>query len=524
LQAKLDQINASEDAAQAAFEETQAAEDGLTAAEEQVKTYEELVKLQAQLLQQLIEITQAQIIQPEAAGGGGGAGDLGVPGVEDLGLDDLLGGLPTPEDVAGEVARIFEEARGIINSMFATSQWTPFIQGGQLTWIEEPTALGQFLIEMKTAWDELVTAFEGAQTTLEGTSLSLGNIGDALGTALPKLTEFINKLTAPGQPSIMGGQFEAGKSPLELFMQAIIDLADKAGGGLDTLGGIVETTGTRVQNAGILIKAFFEGPDSALKVMGEIVGTFIEDMLKWGGDALQGFIDGLTSPSLVQQLLTSVCGLGPISVLGKLLEGVIGFLGIGSPSTVFEVFGADTVLGFIKGVTDKAQELIDSFIGDVGVVTKAISALKTFLGMFGGTSPFQVLGESMILGMKAGVIAKAQELIDAVVKAVQDAVAAAEAELDMDSPSKVFRKIGQNISLGMAEGVISASGALTSAVSAISAMTANQAMQPAAATVAAPSVYRTSSVSFGDTYISSNMDGALYQEQIRQQAIRMFNV
>ena len=89
-----------------------------------------------------------------------------------------------------------------------------------------------------------------------------------------------------------------------------------------------------------------------------------------------------------------------------------------------------------------------------------LKVIEWYFEIKNSASKFVAAGESLAIGIRDGIVNKAQEIIDAIVKAVRDAIAAAWAVIAPGSPSKVGFDMGQNLARGFAEGVLSFTPAL----------------------------------------------------------------
>ena len=123
---------------------------------------------------------------------------------------------------------------------------------------------------------------------------------------------------------------------------------------------------------------------------------FIKDLprqaLEWGRNIIQGLIDGIKG--MAGQLWDSLKG-----VIGNAVDSVVDFLGLGSPSKLFEDFGVDIGLGLARGMeavknvvaqaaTGMAGETVPSGVGD-GRTTGSAGGqpvVVNFEGLFAGAN------------------------------------------------------------------------------------------------------------------------------------------
>jgi len=123
-----------------------------------------------------------------------------------------------------------------------------------------------------------------------------------------------------------------------------------------------------------------------------------------------------------------------------------------------------------------------------------------------GLDPHALLGS-----LELGVNADLSSLLEVMTVAMNMLVQKTEEELGMGSPSKVMMNIGRNLMRSMAGGIAKYAG-----MPALSAAYASAGTVSAAQTVAAPSTVVNRSVSFGDTHISSNIDGVAFVNKVRR--------
>jgi hypothetical protein len=132
-----------------------------------------------------------------------------------------------------------------------------------------------------------------------------------------------------------------------------------------------------------------------------------------------------------------------------IINGFKELLGIHSPSTVFEEFGVNTLLGFINGLNSKISDL-------AYLVADIISELLN--GISSKVSDFVDVGKSVIDGFITGLKSKISEAASWTTNLANSVLDSAKKALGINSPSKEFAKIGMYANEGLAEGLDKFSG------------------------------------------------------------------
>jgi hypothetical protein len=124
----------------------------------------------------------------------------------------------------------------------------------------------------------------------------------------------------------------------------------------------------------------------------------------------------------------------------------------------------DTVATLFGSSWDDLKEIIRNLLVMAGnIIMGKIKAIK--FKILVQIHAFKIMGRNMIQGFIDGIREKAQSLIDAVVSPIQTAIGRAKSLLGIQSPSKVFEGIGENTMLGMGRGIENASSIPIGAVS-----------------------------------------------------------
>lgn len=124
-----------------------------------------------------------------------------------------------------------------------------------------------------------------------------------------------------------------------------------------------------------------------------------------------------------------------------------------------------------------------------------------------------LMGKDILDGMKFGADASAEEVLEAMTRAMEEVIKQAEERLGIQSPSAVFHKIGQQTMMGMAGG-IQEMAALPVRESAI----ASRAVASAPAMMSGGNIdnSRTITIQAGRNTINNAMEGAMFEERVRR--------
>lgn len=147
--------------------------------------------------------------------------------------------------------------------------------------------------------------------------------------------------------------------------------------------------------------------ESIFTIVTEILGGIAEhtaEMIDKLLDILINIIDGLgkgleeKAPEIKEAIL---------SLLRGILEVILTFFGIHSPSTVFADIGKNLILGLINGITTLVPAVFEAIIG---LVTGIFTTIGGFLGDFFSKGA-EILGE-----IGKGIASKFQEITDSIVE------------------------------------------------------------------------------------------------------------
>jgi len=182
----------------------------------------------------------------------------------------------------------------------------------------------------------------------------------------------------------------------------------------------------------------------------------------------------------------------------SLLEAVLVFLGIKSPSKVFDDIGTNIIEGLINGINNMLSNATQAIINVVtslisGITNKkeefftkgkelmtklkngvsdklsdvknaAIDIITNVLsGIRGKISEFTTMGSNLIDGLKSGIEDAADRVVTAAKGVVSNVISAANNLLGNNSPSKVFADIGKYADEGFIQGLKSYSSKVADA-------------------------------------------------------------
>ncbi len=152
-------------------------------------------------------------------------------------------------------------------------------------------------------------------------------------------------------------------------------------------------------------------------------------------------------------------GKGLFALLGDAFDGavggIMGLLGIHSPSTVFEGISKNMVLGMINGFNDYWKTFTTNILTFVGNIPKMFSNLPAAMLQ---------IGSNLITSLGNGLMNAMGGVLDRVRSIGTSIVNAAKSVFGIASPSKVFTEIGRFIDDGLADGIVGGLGMVEDAM------------------------------------------------------------
>lgn len=151
--------------------------------------------------------------------------------------------------------------------------------------------------------------------------------------------------------------------------------------------------------------------DTIIQIL-EAITAKIPDIIQAGIDVVIGLIDGL-SKGLVDNAPRIRDAL--LNLMLSLLEAVLAFFGIHSPSTVFADIGLNLILGLIEGIWNMLSSLLSCIIS---VFTSVISGIGSFMGNA------LEKGKELMKNIKDGILKVASSVVDGAKTVISDCVSA----------------------------------------------------------------------------------------------------
>jgi hypothetical protein len=287
-------------------------------------------------------------------------------------------------------------------------------------------AIPQLLLAVPRIILGLFSAFtsdENEKEMLKAGEEMLAGVAEGLRNFLPNLVSQAKEVLGNLVDNIKG--FLGIHSPSTVFADVGNDMAAGLGAGFDgEMSGVAGTMEGAVGNVGVV---------TAEAAIAAINSGIIANI---------GLLDSGTN-AIVQKIMTLLAAQNAkLTQQGLQWSQMISTgLGAGLP---FVIAAANKIIVSLgQGFTLSLPLLLS----EIPKITSAMAAKFT-------AYKWDRLGRDIIQGIRAGVIAAAQALAEAVVQAARDAMAAAKAALDINSPSRVFRdEVGLMMGLGIAEGV-----------------------------------------------------------------------
>ena len=173
----------------------------------------------------------------------------------------------------------------------------------------------------------------------------------------------------------------------------------------------------------------------------EAIAGRLSDIIQCGVDVFFAFLDGL-SDAIANNGARLRAALKKL--VDSIVTGIKDFLGIHSPSTVFEEIGEFSILGLIKGFGNKIGDAVAS-IGDLA--GKLVDKIKDKF------SDMKEIGKNAIEGLKSGMESAADTIKDTVGGIASNVGKKFKEVLDIHSPSRVFKQYGKYIDMGLINGL-----------------------------------------------------------------------
>lgn len=201
-----------------------------------------------------------------------------------------------------------------------------------------------------------------------------------------------------------------------------------------------------IQSGIDILLAFLEG---IRKNIGDIVTEFIDiiikvnkaiadkipDIIQSGIDIVIALINGLAKgiEDNAEDIRNAF-----LRLFGSIVESILVFLGIHSPSKLFEDIGINMLKGLIGGIGGMASDVYD---GVKEIFSKTVSMVSA------KTGDFLAAGKSVMKSLSEGISNKAGEVVNGVKKVAIDALAS------IKNKTAEFKEIGKNLIIGLKRGL-----------------------------------------------------------------------
>lgn len=346
--------------------------------------------------------------------------------------------------------------------------------------VKQMVAMGDVAGAQKIILAELNTEFGGSAEAAGNTASgkieifknTLGNLKETIGGAvLPILSSLADRLTTfLSSPEIQSGVtlITDGFSKLAGFIASLADVKSIEGFGFALQMAFGPQAGAIfLQFKGYLQQAldFFSGLWTNMlaiidqfipQITANVTGFLTQLQTFWAahGDLILSIL------TMAWNLIVTVIG-GALTLITGIITAVMAALN-GDWSAAWEAI-KNTLLTILESALSLAGTNLTDFVATwkanwemLKVIVSTV--IQNILDFLSNTwAGFRDMGIKMLDGLKSGIAAATQAVIDSVVNAVKRAIAAAQSFLGIHSPSKVFMGIGENMMAGWAEGIKGAS-------------------------------------------------------------------
>lgn len=399
--------------------------------------------------------------------------------------------------VDGFKAGIEQQANGLFSGISAA------LGGVQTALAPVEAAFGRFLAQLRPVAQLVQTQFlpalrDGAAAVQTQLLPALNGLAGTLGTLIrPTVAAIVDVVTTDLLPAFVKiVSYVVGTLAPAIARIASVVATDVQPALQDLIGWITAN----------VLPAFNEA--------GGAVSTFVDQVLP----RITAVLQNLIIPG-VTQLMTDLAALWDqdwtgietfLSGIWQAIEGVIKLTW--DVITGIVKIALDLLAGNWKQAwTDLKQMLQDAwndFQQIIGGGFKAMLGLMqtffdTVLALIKGFAPdFANAGEALIEGLKQGIMAKAQDILQAITGIVQGAINAAKSLLHISSPSQVFAAIGQQMAAGLVQGLEGSAAGVKVAVGTVTSAAAQGAVTTPAGQGAAAGVQ----ITITGNYLLSDRD------------------
>lgn len=398
--------------------------------------------------------------------------NTGITGIKNAFIGELLPGMTGVMDgiqeiLVGNVDEGIEMvADGIESVITAIGEKGPAL-------LERFAAIGQALFEgIGRYFDEHGPEIAAAASTFLGNALQslidfvpvfMEGVGQLLGEVIAtfpiwgpellKATVLLFAYVIQGILEITAGILNGVAALLESIIQSVTGYN---GSLLEAAQNLFHNIGDAVTNTReFIVTSVQEAINAAITAVTE----FFQQAFDVGANIVQGIVQGIQS---APQAVADALG----GVVGGAVDGVKGFLGIASPSTLFAEIGNFTMEGFANGISgggpsvlQSMQNIMQGLVDGTGVgrddVVNVMSALPQMMTAALGPAGWMLgdIGRYMMQGLANGISSSQNWVVDALWGGVWGAVDMVKGWLGIQSPSKLFAELGGYTMQGFAKGI-----------------------------------------------------------------------
>lgn len=330
--------------------------------------------------------------------------------------------------------------------------------------------LGEFLINLgKSIGDGFTELIAGIGKVIQGIldflvqniPLILEKVGTLITEILNSLAKALPQLVDAGCKCIIA-LLEGLEKNIESIAQVAVNIVIKLVNTIASRAGELIQAG--IDLAVALINGLADGLRNnddkifdALANLIDAIGDFLVDgtirlggaFLKFGGDIIQGLLDGLGQ---------AIGAVGDFIIdLGKsIIDWFAGILGIHSPSTVFFEFGVNIIQGLVNGIGSMITAPI-KYISEVGQKLKA-KAKELF-----ASNKFVSFGKDLVKGLGSGI----KSLVSNPIKALQDIGSKIKTRAKTLFNANTLKSFGKNLIQGLGNAIKGAFNYVSSGLSSI---------------------------------------------------------
>lgn len=327
---------------------------------------------------------------------------------------------------------------------------------------------------------------------------ALIDIFKAIGEAAPELIDTVVTVLSSALEAIKVIAPQLANTVLVILDEVLATLAEHGPNILQSLLTLVlDAVQVVSDNIGKVVDVVI---DVILNLISAIAAK-IPDICQAGIDIVVGLIDGLAEGIRENSAKLRDCF---INLFQAVVDGICTFLGIHSPSTVFDEIGGNVIAGFIQGVGKKigsALKQFTDFLSDIlkkfrdkykefseqgmAVIKNFVNGIKSKLssakeavsdfisavreGFDEKIGEFKEIGINLIEGLKNGIASMKQKVVDSVSNIGDSVISGLKDLLGIHSPSTVAEEIGKFFDEGLANGLTDSVKEIKNAVGNIAA-------------------------------------------------------